>query len=696
MRPPPVEVNLSLLSEPRADGLPRWQLDSIYPGLDSAEFRADKDRLKAAVDGLERYFDDHGVSGGADAQSSAAQRAGTALDTDAAPGPVLEGGSARTIEVLEGALDRLEECYSLLATLQPYVGLRIATDAFDELSQAEASKLKPYASRLRALSARFKAWLGGLEITELAAQSLRIKDHEYMLLRAKVESEHLLSDQAEELAAVLDETGGSAWAKLYTNLVSRETIRARIVDVDGGPTASEGGSDGGGAAPGSKAASAQPATSEGEYGLAELRGLQAHAQREVRRRAYEAELRLLRRNAVPFAAAINGIKGQVDELARRRGWGGAFEYSLFQHGITASSLEAMQAACQERFGDLRRYLLTKARLLGTERLAWHDVFAPLPQAAAPRYEWEEAKAFVVERFETYTDGLASFARRAFDENWIDVPPRKGKRNGAFCSAIHPRGESRVMLNFTGNFSDIRTLAHELGHAYHNDCKVRFGRDILQVPTPMTLAETASIFCETVVFQGLMQSTDGAGRLALLEQDLQQVTQLVIDIHSRFLFESSLIERRRERELSVDELDQLMLDAQDATYGETLDPDARHPLMWAHKGHYYSSLLSFYNYPYTFGFLFGLGLYAQYREAGEEFVGRYDELLASTGMADAATLARGFGIDIEDPAFWRSSLDVIARRVDAFEELVNTTVGANGTSGAAAPATGGPERTEMSK
>src|SRR5690606_18808104 len=222
----------------------------------------------------------------------------------------------------------------------------------------------------------------------------------------------------------------------------------------------------------------------------------------------------------------------------------------------------------------------------------------------------------------------------------------------FCLAIHPRSESRVMLNFTGNLGDIRTLAHELGHAYHNDCKIRFGRDMLQVPTPMTLAETASIFCETIVFQGQLHTATGATRLALLEQDMQQVTQLVIDIHSRFLFESGVFERRRQRDLSVDELNALMIDAQDRTYGDTLDPAARHPLMWAHKGHYYSSGLSFYNYPYTFGFLFGLGLYAQYLADGDAFKERYDELLASTGMADAATLARGFGIDIEDEAFWR--------------------------------------------
>src|SRR5690606_10366165 len=243
-----------------------------------------------------------------------------------------------------------------------------------------------------------------------------------------------------------------------------------------------------------------------------------------------------------------------DAVARRRGWGGALEYSLFQHGISQVSLDAMQSACEERFDVLRGYLLAKARLLGGERLARYDLFAPLPQATAPTFTWAAAQTFVVERLASYSDRLADFARRTFEAGWPDVPPRKGKRNGAFCSAIHPRGESRVMLNFTGTLGDIRTLAHELGHAYHNDCKVRYGRDVLQIPTPMTLAETASIFCETIVCQGLLKTVKGAERLALLEQDLQTVTQLVIDIHSRFLFESGVVERRRQRDLSVDELD----------------------------------------------------------------------------------------------------------------------------------------------
>ena len=599
--------------------LPHWQLDSIYPGLDSQEFADDKRNLAEAISDLEGFFDERGVQAIARAE---------AADTPA------------LVSTLEGAIQRLDRVASLLATVQPFVNLRVATDAFDERSQAEASALRPLSSRFIALVARFKAWVGGLDLDDLASRSTVIADHRYQLERHQREAAHLLPGDGEELVAYLDETGGSAWSKLYNQLISRETISAAVEGDDGSR----------------------------EYGVAALRALQADPDEDTRRRAFEAELQLLRRNAVPYAAALNGIKGQVGMVARRRRWGGVLEHSLFQHGITRASLDAMQAACAARFDDLRGYLLTKARLLGTEKLRWYDLYAPLPQAEASSFTWDEAKAFVVERFGSYSPYMAEFAQRTFDEGWIDVPPRTGKRNGAFCSPIHPRGESRVMLNFTGALGDIRTLAHELGHAYHNDCKIRFGRDMLQIPTPMTLAETASIFCETIVFQGLLQSTTGGARLALLELDMQQVTQLVIDIHSRFLFESGVFERRAQRDLSVAELDELMLEAQDRTYGDTLDPDTRHPLMWAHKGHYYSSGLSFYNYPYTFGFLFGVGLYAQYLDEPDAFRERYDELLASTGMADAASLARGFGIDIEDEAFWRASLDVVAERVAAFASL----------------------------
>ncbi|HEX7001436.1 MAG TPA: M3 family metallopeptidase, partial [Trueperaceae bacterium] len=466
--------------------------------------------------------------------------------------------------------------------------------------------------------------------------------HLYPLERYRQEAERMLGYEAEALAAALDASGGSAWAKLYNDLTSRERILAAVTQEE---VAGEG--------------------PQREYGTAELRSLQASPSEDVRRRAYSAELELLGRNQLTFAAAMNGIKGQVGSLARQRGWGGPLDYSLFQHGISRRSLDAMHQACEERFATLRGYLKAKAQLLGKDRLAWYDLFAPLPQAAARRFTWEEAQAVVLDRFATYSAELASFADRAFRQGWIDVPPRRGKRGGAFCSPVPVRDESRVMLNFGGNLSDVFTLAHELGHAYHNDCKFRFGRTVLQTPTPMTLSETASIFCETLLFDGLMTAAEETERLALLEQNLQHSTQLLLDIHTRFLFEAEVFDKRAERDLSAEEMSAVMVEAQARVFADAIAEDVLHPLMWAHKPHYYSSARSFYNFPYTFGWLFGLGLYARYEAEGYPFRRRYDELLASTGLAAASDLASGFGIDIEDPQFWRDSLGVIARRVDAF-------------------------------
>lgn len=226
-----------------------------------------------------------------------------------------------------------------------------------------------------------------------------------------------------------------------------------------------------------------------------------------------------------------------------------------------------------------------------------------------------------------------------------------------------------MLNFGGRLSDVFTLAHELGHAYHNDCLYRSDRTTLQMQLPMTLAETASIFCETLVSNGLLDEADEAMELAILEQDLRQTSTLVLDIEARFRFESAVFAERSRRTLAPTEFDELMSGAQGEAYGDALSVDGRHRLAWAEKPHYYFSSRSFYNYPYTFGFLFGRGLYSVYRADPDAFLERYDALLAGTGMADAAALAADFGIDIRDPGFWRSSLAVAEERVARFEALV---------------------------
>jgi pepF/M3 family oligoendopeptidase len=388
------------------------------------------------------------------------------------------------------------------------------------------------------------------------------------------------------------------------------------------------------------------------------------ADRDTRRKAYEAELAGWKSAEIPLAAAMNCIKGEVNTLSKRRGWDSPLEETLFAANIDLETLEAMMEAAHESFPVFRRYLNVKAKALGLEKLAWYDIFAPL---SSDEREWtyEEGSSFVANQFAGYSMRMGDFARRAFAESWIDAEPRLGKRDGAFCTPIRA-DESRVMMNFKPSFGSVSTLAHELGHAYHNLCLA--GRTPVQRSTPMTLAETASIFCETIVRKAALKSLEPKDRLAILEASLQGSCQVVVDISSRFLFERDVFEKRANRELSANELCEIMADAQKQTYGDGLDEKVLHPYMWAMKPHYYSSARSYYNFPYMFGLLFGLGLYSVYEQDPEAFKSGYDDLLSSTGLADAGELAKRFGIDIRSKSFWQGSLATIAEDVEVFVSL----------------------------
>jgi len=353
--------------------------------------------------------------------------------------------------------------------------------------------------------------------------------------------------------------------------------------------------------------------------MSAVRNLAYDSDPNVRKAGYEAELAAWSRNEIPIAAAINAIKGET-------------------------------------------YLRAKAKALGHEGgLPWYDMFAPLGEERS--YEYAEAEHFVEDMFRRYSDKMGDLARTSYDERWTDAGPKRGKRDGAFCMSAG-QGKSRILMNFKPAFGSVATLAHELGHAYHNQCLAI--RQPLQRDTPMPLAETASIFCETIIKRAALQETEGAAKVAILEASLQGACQVVVDITSRYRFEESVFAGRAERDLSPRELCDAMRAAQDSTYGDGLS--CGHPYMWAVKPHYYS-YGAYYNFPYMFGLLFALGLYDVYTQDPDAFRDRYDDLLASTGMFDAATLAQRFGIDIRDEAFWQRSLGVLVEDIDEFEQLV---------------------------
>jgi oligoendopeptidase F len=590
---------------------PRWDLSALFAGIESRQFQAAQDAVSAELHRLGTTYDRHDVRGG-DALTVTPDSA-TAFD--------------QVVEATNRLLDQFQG-------LRAYLYARLATDARDDEAAAALSEIDAEQAGLRKLTTRFEAWVGRFGADALIGASEVAADHGHALHQAAVAADHQMSEPEESLYADLRLTGSQAWNKLHGDLTSLLTGT-----LDGRPV---------------------PVT--------ELRGLATDPDRDTRRRAYDAELAAWETAEVPLAAALNAIKGEANTVNRRRGWPDALEPALFVNGVERPALEAMQAAAVESFPDFRRFLRAKARLVAgpdAEALAWWDLVAPLPGESL--VTWPQAVAAVESAFGSYSPVLAALAERALAERWVDAEPRAGKRGGAFCL---PVGEdvSRVMLNFDGSLDCVQTLAHELGHAYHNTNLA--GRTALQRHTPMALAETASIFCETIMVQAGLAAADENRRLALLNVDLQGACQVVVDIHSRFLFESWLSKQRRKRTLAPSELCALMTDAQRSTYGDGVDRATLHPYMWAVKTHYYSS--AFYNWPYCFGLLFGTGLYARYREDPERFRAHYDDLLSATGLAPAASLAQRFGIDIADVEFWRDSLAVIRARIDEFERLAAAT------------------------
>ena len=588
--------------------LPHWDLTPIFPSLQSPEYKATFDKTISEIKSLGEMFDTHNI-----------RRRETPEVTP------------EFVSTYEAVLAKMGSLYENLRKLGAYIGCHTSTNAADAEAQAEESRLDAATVPLSKLSTRYVAWVGSSDTEALIASSEIAKVHAFSIRRAAYQEKHQMSEAEEAIASDLAPTSITAWAKLHSNLTALLSVEVEI---------------------------------EGEkktLPMSSIRSLASDPDRVTRKAAYDAEIAAWKTVSLPLAAALNGVKGYQTALRRKRDYAGDVEPTLVSNSIDADTLKAMQTACVESFPDFRRYMTAKAKALKVENMAWYDLVAPVGEATK-NYSWDEAKAFIRTNFGRYSEKLSAFAERSFSENWIDAEPHVGKTGGAYCTGLTP-GVSRVFMNYNGSFGSISTLAHELGHAYHNLCLEK--RTPFQRSTPMTLAETASIFCETIAFDGALETATPTERLALLDTALERNLAIVVDIHSRFLFEQRVFEKRGERDLTEQEFSDLMTQAQRDTYGEDLQE--LHPFMWAVKGHYYGPL--FYNYPYTFGLLFATGLYAQYRQNPETFKTKYDDLLSSTGMADAKTLGAEFGLDTTSIEFWRASLDIIREQIAEFEKLV---------------------------
>jgi len=534
------------------------------------------------------------------------------------------------LESIKAAIAALEEFSVLSSRLGNYINLTLTANTTDETANKYRTLFgNAYASLNSAYTKVYK-FIGSVE-TDITSDE-NLKDYEFYFAEAKQQYKHLLSDELEDVIAKFSISGGDGWEQLFEAMTSGV---------------------------------------EGEFKgekvtLSEIRNMAYDADATVRKEAYETELKMYDTIKEPIAFALNNIKQQVLTETSLRGFESPLAQTLEASRMSRKTLDALLEAIREYLPQFRAYLKHKAALLGHENgLPFYDLFAPIGESSR-RFTIEESKEFLLENFKGFSEDLAQMTKEAYENNYIDFLPRKGKVGGAFCSNLPFIKQSRILTNFSGSLSDVVTIAHELGHAYHG-LHIENHR-VLNQEYSMPVAETASTFNENIVMNTVINEASDAEKVALLESQLQDTTQIIVDIYSRYLFEASVFENREKSFMFSKDLEQLMLDAQKEAYGDGLDSDAMHPYMWACKPHYYSSGLSFYNFPYAFGGLFSKGLYAIYQEQPEGFVEKYQELLRATTVTSAEDTAKVLGVDVEDSAFWKKALAQVADNIEQFIAL----------------------------
>ena len=543
------------------------------------------------------------------------------------------------VRFLEGSVRYEEELNNRINRSYSYCSLTLATDTNNQVAFRVLDELSNLLVEAQVVSSAFTRRTGAIaDLEGCIARSELLQANAFVLRESKERAAHMMDESLEKWMLRMSLSGGDAFSKLRDKLMGTLT-----------------------------------ATLDGkELPLPAVRGMAYDPDAETRKKAYEAELACYAKVETAMAFCLAGIKGEALTMCEARHYPDVLTEQLDESRMDRATLDALLQAIRESLPAFRKYLRKKAELLGhPDGLPFYDLFAPVGESNL-RYTVEEARALLVDVFTGVSPEMGAFMRHAFDNRWIDMLPKEGKEGGAFCAGNHELDISRVLTNFVGSFSDVSTLAHELGHAWHNRCMKDV--PVLLCDEPMPLAETASIFNETLLSHAVQATADERQRLTLLENSLMESTQVIVDIYSRYLFETKVFAERATHPPSVEELNQWMLDAQEAAYGDGLSKDARHPYMWVNKSHYYNVGLHFYNFPYAFGLLFGLGVFAKYQAQGAAFLPQYNALLARCGGAKVADVAASVDIDVRSADYWRGALDIIRKDVDEFCALADRQLG----------------------
>ena len=585
----------------------RWNLDALYTSFDAPEFIGDCRKLDSKNEEYENF-----------AESLPA------------------GGNIP--ELLKKYVALRSEITALTEKLICFANLSFCADTNNAKANSYIELIMVRQNRTSLADVRFIKWLAASGFDPETLRGTSLEDCIFHFEELITKGRHILDDQTEQIISDMKLTGSSAWMNLHNVLIG--SLTGEISTANG-------------------RSEIKP--------ISQIRTLAYSENAETRKKAYDAEMRAYRKVEKAAAACINAIKGESITLARMRGYASPLEMVLTKNRMEKSIIDTMFAAIREYLPCFRAYYKKKAKMLGLSgSLPFYDIFAPVTTKAQSDFTYENAADFIVEKFSTFSRKLGDFARNAFENNWIDAEIREGKVGGAFCENLFAISQSRILANFGGSYNDVTTIAHELGHGFHGHCLSN--NVILNTSYPSPLAETASIFCETIINKAALKEADKETSLAILEADISSAGQVIVDIYSRYLFETALFKARETAPLSPEQLCEEMTKAQIASYGDGLDEKVLHPYLWLIKPHYYNPDWNFYNFPYAFGLLFAKGLYAKYTETGSSFTEKYEFLLSETGKRSVTDVAKIVDVDLNDINFWKNSLELIKEDISKFLDL----------------------------
>jgi oligoendopeptidase F len=598
----------------KATPLPRvWDLSAFFPSFDGPEFRDFQKTLR------------------------------TDLDARLREASALADLNATNVQAWAALFNVYENIGARLAHLSSYLGCQCAADAANERFQQEDAALAGIGAALSKLGTEF---LRAFRAASDADWSVFLNEPTlggaaHTLQRMRHEGRYQMSRAEEQLAADLGIDGISAWGRLYDTVSGKMTFEMTWPDGR-----------------------------RETVPMAQRRALLSNPDRAIRRAAFEGGNAVWRAHEDIMAAALNGIAGTRHTLYTRRGVPHFLDKPFFDAAVSRETIDAMFAAIRANVDLARGILRLGAKLQKTPKLAWYDLDAPRPLEPLKPISWEECVATVEGSFRKVYPALGDYFRSMIDRRWVESEKRANKRSGAFLTGSPVIKEERIFMTFAETMQDVSTLAHEAGHAWHTHLLSALRPSAQEYP--MTLAETASTFAENVLLHGVLSDPGiaPARKAFLLDQQTSNATAYLLNIPMRFEFEKRFYEERRSGEVPVSRLKQLMVEAQREIYGDVLEEGAEDAWFWASKLHFFITGISFYNYPYTFGFLLSQALFAELRRSGTDFLPHYEAFLRATGSATCEEAVRStLGWDIRTPEFWTNAIRDLEGPTREFEALV---------------------------